>query len=147
MRKPQDYSEVWVLEPNSEEIRPYRILVKVYDKNELNGNAPKNFYQYYSISKVFSECLSKKNISILNENIPQGFTRNEYPIHLYKERSTALTEYLLFKKTEPPNNTEERLQSWAYCLHKSLTDISLKTNKMKLVMNNTIVYSGVHIHL
>ena len=60
IRKPQDYSEVWVLEPNSEEIRSYRILVKVYDKNELNGNTAKNFYQYYSISKVFSECLSKK---------------------------------------------------------------------------------------
>ena len=144
IRKPKDYSEVWVLEPNSEEIRPYRILLKVYNKNELNRNAPKNFYQYYSISKVFSECLSKKNTSILNENIPQGFTRNEYPIHLYKERSTALTEYLLYKKTEP-NNTEERLQSWVYCLHKSLTDKSLKTNKMGLVTNNTIVYSGVHI--
>ena len=145
IRKPQDYSEVWVLEPNSQEIRPYRILVKIYNNIELNKRAPKNFYQFYNISKIFSECLFKKDESILDEDIPEGFTRNEYPIHLYKDRSTALTQYLLFKKTEPPNNTEKRLQSWVYCLHKSLTDIGLKTDKMRLVENNTIVYSGVYM--
>ena len=146
IRIPKDYKEVWVLNPNSEEIRPYRILVKFYDKNELSRNAPKNFYQYYSISKVFYECLSKKDESLFREeNIKQGFTPIEHPIYLYKDNSGPLTQYLLFKRAENILYPIERLQSWVYCLHKVLTDKTLKTDKMGLVKDNTIVYSGVHI--
>lgn len=146
IRSPTDYKEVWVLDKNSEEIRPYRILVKLFDKNENAGKPPKNFYQYYSLSKAFYECLSKKDESLFQEeNIQLGFTPVEYPIYLYKDNSGALTEYLLFKRAENPLFPEERVQSWVYCLYKVLTDKSLKTDKMDLVENNTIVYSGVHI--
>ena len=58
----------------------------------------KIFINIIVYQKCFLNVYQKKNTSILNENIPQGFTRNECPIHLYKERSTDLTEYLLYKK-------------------------------------------------
>ena len=146
IRSPIDYKEVWVLDKNSEEIRPYRILIKLFDKKENAGKPPKNFYQFYSLSKVFYECLSKKDESLFQEeNIKQGFTPVEFPIYLYKDNSWPLTEYLIFKRAENPLFPEERVQSWVYCLYKVLTDKSLKTDKMDLLENNTIVYSGVHI--
>ena len=143
IRAPKDYKELWVLNPNSEEIRPYRILIKRFERSEFHGKPPKDFYQFYSFSKTFSECLLKKNTSILQEQIPQGLTPVEYPIYLYKDNSGPLTDYLLFKKTND-SNSEERLQSWVYCLHNCLTDINLKTEKMGLVQDGIIVYSGAH---
>ena len=143
IRAPKDYKEVWVLNSNSEEIRPYRILIKLFEQSEFNGKAPKDFYQFYSFSRTFSECLTKKNTSILQEQIPRGLTSVEYPIYLYKDNSYPLTQYLLFKRANRPNS-EERLQSWVYCLHNVLTDINLKTKRMGLVQDNTIVYSGAH---
>ena len=123
IRAPKDYKELWVLNPNSEEIRPYRILIKLFERSEFHGKAPKDFYQFYSFSKAFSECLTKKNTSIMQEQIPRGLTPVEYPIYLYKDNSAPLTDYLLFKRTNSPN-TEERIQSWVYCLHNCLTDIN-----------------------
>jgi hypothetical protein len=32
IRAPEDYKELWILNPNSEEVRPYRILVKFFQK-------------------------------------------------------------------------------------------------------------------
>ena len=143
IRTPEDYKEIWVLNPNSDEIRPYRILLKIYEKKKQDPT-PKNFYQFYSVTKVFIECLSKKNESILNENINTNFSEGEYPIFLYKNGSGPLKEFLLFQKIDP-NYTKEKLQSWVWCLYNSLTNVNLRTERMKLVKDNTIVYSGVHV--
>ena len=143
IRTPEDYKEIWVLNPNSDEIRPYRILLKIYEKKKQDPT-PKNFYQFYSVTKVFIECLSKKNESILNENINTNFSEGEYPIFLYKNGSGPLKEFLLFQKIDP-NYTKEKLQSGVWCLYNSLTNVNLRTERMKLVKDNTIVYSGVHV--
>ena len=143
IRAPEDYKEIWVLNPNSDEIRPYRILLKIYEKKNRDPT-PKNFYQFYSVTKVFSECLSKKNESILDENINTNFSEGEYPIFLYKKYSGPLTEFLLFQKINS-NYTKVKLQSWVWCLYNSLTNVNLKTERMELVKDNTIVYSGIHV--
>ena len=143
IRAPEDYKEIWVLNPNSDEIRPYRILLKIYEKKNQSPT-PKNFYQFYSLTKVFSVCLSKKDESILEENINNNFSKGEYPIFLYKKFSGPLTDFLLFQKINP-NYTEAKLQSWVWCLYNSLTNTNLRTERMKLVKDNTIVYSGVHV--
>ena len=143
IRAPEDYKELWILNPNSEEIRPYRILVKFFPKIE-KGSAPKNFYKFYNISKIFTQCLTKKDeLSIYNNAIP-NYSRSEYPIYLYTKASGALRDYLLFKKINE-HYIEDQLQSWVWCLHKSLTDITIRTQRMKLVRDNTVVYSGICI--
>ena len=81
---------------------------------------------------------------ILEENIYSNFSKSEYPIFLYKDLSAPLTDFLLFQKINP-NYTKAKLQSWVWCLYNSLTNINLKTERMKLVKDNTIVYSGVHV--
>ena len=116
IRAPEDYKDVWILNPNSDEIRPYRILVKLYPKNSKDPSSPKNFYKFYNISEIFNECLEKKDKTIY-ENMDYRGNRNEYPIYLYTQNSEHLTNYLLFKKIDN-GYTKEKLQSWAWCLYK-----------------------------
>ena len=142
IRAPEDYKEIWILNPNSEEIRPYRILIKFFPKDEKP--ITKNFYKFYNISKIFSQCLAiRDEISIYNLN-STNISKNEYPIYLYTRCSTPLKEYLLKKKINI-GYTEEQLQSWIWCLHKSLTDLSVKTENMELVKDNSEVFSGMCI--
>ena len=142
IRAPKDYKEIWILNPNSEEIRPYRILVKFFPKDKTG--IPRNFYKFYNFSKIFSQCLLKKDeLSIYNNNT-SNVSRIEYPIYLYTKNAGPLRDYLIYKKIDK-DYTENQLQSWVWCLHKSLTDISLRTQKMELVRDNTIVYSGMCI--
>ena len=141
IRAPEDYKDVWILNPNSDEIRPYRILVKLYPKNSKDPSSPKNFYKFYNISEIFNECLEKKDKTIY-ENMDYRGNRNEYPIYLYTQNSEHLTNYLLFKKIDN-GYTKEKLQSWAWCLYKSLTDTTIKSKNMTLVSDGTIVYRGI----
>ena len=85
----------------------------------------------------------KDELSIYNNAIP-NYSRSEYPIYLYTKASGALRDYLLFKKINE-HYIEDQLQSWVWCLHKSLTDITIRTQRMKLVRDNTVVYSGICI--
>lgn len=143
IRAPKDYKEIWILNPNSEEIRPYRILVKLFPKNE-KGTPPKNFYKFYNISKIFSQCLTKRDELTIYNNRNYNCSKSEYPIYLYTRNSGPLRDYLLNKKIDN-NYTEDQLQSWVWCLHKSLTDITVKTQRMELVRDNTVVFSGICI--
>ena len=143
IRAPKDYKEIWILNPNSEEIRPYRILVKLFPKN-IQGEPPKNFYKFYNISKIFSQCLLKKDELTIYYNSNYNCSKSEYPIYLYTKNSAPVNEYLLCKKIDN-NYTEEKLQSWIWCLHRALTDKTIKTTKMELVKDNTVVYRGICI--
>ena len=151
IRAPEDYKEIWILNSNSEEIRPYRILVKLFTKKEntlfpkiKDEFPPTNFYKFYNISKTFSQCLLKKDELTIYNNSIYTCTKNEYPIYLYTKNAGPLNNYL-FTKTIVNNYTEDMLQSWAWCLHRSLTDITLKTEKMELVSDGTTVYRGIYI--
>ena len=99
IRAPRDYKEIWVLNRNSEEVRPYRILVKLYPKNYFE-NTPKNFYQFYNFTKIFSQCLTFKDESLIKDYEDTRFSPSEYPINLYSRNARFLKEYLLFKRID-----------------------------------------------
>ena len=146
IRELRNYPDNWILSPTSDEIRPYRILVKKifipkeptiiisfipirYIKEAINSN-DYSFYEKSGLEefKKFSEINSIK--------LPNDL----FVIRLYSSVSPCyykyLNDYLRHHKIE--RFLLKEMNSWACCLYSAL-------KKRKNVNNGDIVYRGVPI--
>lgn len=149
IRQPEDFEHIWILNPNHNEIRPYRILIKKIPISPLTGTLNDNLItSLVPINYIIKAINSKDNSFQSNAYI----TRQKYNyynngekinnkdfvvIRFYTdEYYSYLNNYLRNKDVSPDFFGEKELISWIYCLQHAL-----KRNKN--VKDNTIVYRGV----
>ena len=157
IRQPKNCPQCWILNPTSDEVRPYRILIKVLENSPLTFAAnnkiivsPSPIKYIISAIKTDNDLFYKlekdkrfeKIIEINNQKIPKEL----FPIRLYSSNYyTFINEYLRSEKIlekwerngkELIGFSESEIKSWTHCLY-----LALRNNKN--VKNNTIVYRGI----
>ena len=140
------YNGCWIMNPTSDEIRPYRILLKIIPSlltDRINISfSPINYIisafkskniSFYDLSKEYR---FKRMSTLNNQRINNDFfTMRFYSSNYYH----YLNNYLRSEKSFNENNgviNKNQLISWIYCLQ-----LALRRNRN--VRNNIIVYRGI----
>lgn len=146
INKSEKNKNCWIFNPTPDEIRPYRILVKIIP-SLLTDKINISFSPIdYIISAFKSKNISFYNLAkdkkfnyitkLNNQNINQDFfTMRFYSSNYYY----LLNNYLRSEKTLEENNgtfNKNLITSWIYCLQ-----LALQRNKN--VLDNIIVYRGI----
>ena len=149
IRQPKNYPECWILNPN--EIRPYRILMKVIPTSSLTDNncitltvSPVNYIIEAIKTKDLSiyEIAKRKKFESISTLNGQSIKEDTFVIRLYTSiYFKFINEYLRTKKVLKQFNnlkgfSEKQLKSWIFCLHLALS-------RNKNVKENTVVYRGI----
>ena len=154
IRRPKNANLLWILNPTSDEIRPYRILIKVLPcsplantkSNEtineiITTDTPVDFIidtiksNDLTFVQTFKEKDELEDIYTLNG---QKLNDDFFAIRLYSsEYYKYINEYLRTQNV-PQNElfSEDEIKSWICCLHLALS-------RNKNVDDDTIVYRGV----
>ena len=74
IRQPENYKECWILNPTSDEIRPYRILIKVVPNSQLTESNVLT-YTLKPVQYIISS-IATSNLSILD--IKEDYLFEEY---------------------------------------------------------------------
>ena len=158
IRQPENFEDCWILNPTPDEIRPYRILIKIIPNSPLTDGS------YYKVSMKpvdyilelfgskdysFYKCRNDKNYikytklnekQILSDDIfvLKVYSANEFyeNINLYLRDKTKIEEK---DKNSLPMSIEQ-IKSIICCIQESL-----KNNKN--VKDGTTVYRGVDLKL
>ena len=136
----------WVLNPNSNEIRPYRILIKKIESpkedniilslipvnyiNEAINSRNNSFFEFYHNDEY------KRFCEINGMQIPKEL----FVIRLYTNIEPLYYKYLndYLRQEKIDYFTKDELKSLTYCLHSAL-------EKQNNVKNGTTVYRGVRL--
>ena len=152
IRQPENHNYCWILNPTSDEIRPYRILIKKIPISALTGELNNkiittNFPINYVISAIntrdlffYNYSLKNSNLNALNieEGTNEEFKNDISVIRLYTgDDFRYINNYLRSKELYPELFSERSIRSWIFCLQ-----LALKRNKN--VEENTIVYRGIN---
>ena len=147
IRQPEDFENIWILNPNHDEIRPYRILIKKIPISPFTGALNDTLITSLVPINYIIQAINSKDNSFQSSGYITQKKYNYYSngakienkdfvvIRFYTgEYYSYLNNYLRSKNI---NFFEENeLISWIYCLQ-----LALKRNKN--VKNNTKVYRGV----
>lgn len=152
IKYPENFENIWILNPSPDEVRPYRILIKKESSSPLacanqiiiaNNPIPYIIDSILSNDKTFynlSEAKSK-NYLIFKE---RGLTNEKLAIKVYSSKDNKyINNYLRTKNVKLPDEENEiynelELKSWIYCLHSALKHLN------KNVYDDKIVYRGVN---
>ena len=139
IRQPQIFQDFWVLNPKTDEIRPYRILVKKILNTVNNYIEVEKFPVDYIISAIKSKDFSFKNLSndkkfhVDNPKMKHYFAINMY---LQSDFYRDLLQFLRGKDFRSENFSQSQLKSWTSCLYDEI-------KRVHNIKENTIVYRGV----
>ena len=152
IRQPIDHDYFWILNPTPDEIRPYRILIKIIDNSPLSMDYKlitfKSPVKYimdainsndFSFYNLIDDNRFKNNISYING---QKLSDEHFVIRLYSTIYYYFITNYMFRKNIEDNYHNKRgfdqhqLNSWICCMQKAI-----KNNKN--VKNGTKVYRGV----
>ena len=129
IRQPEIFKACWILNPNHEEIRPYRILIKMMSSSSFTEN---NFYNFITQSPI------GYILEVIKSN---DFSFNSHYGKHYALRKYLGIEYIILnaylEKEKIMNNTysEAEIKSWICCLHNEIKNIHN-------IKDGTIVYRG-----
>ena len=147
IRQPENYKECWILNPTSDEIRPYRILIKVVPNSQLTESNALTYtlkpVQYIissiatpnlSILDIKEDYLFEKYGKINSKSVNDDF----FVIRMYSgPYYRYINEYLREKKLKNEKVlNEEKIISWIFCLQRALS-------RNKNVEEDQEVYRGV----
>ena len=156
IRQPKSFPECWILNPTSDEIRPYRILIKKIPFSPLVGTMNKTLITCQEPVKYIENAIKSKDLSFTEklkknpdfEDVAkiegQEINNDFFIIRLYTSVYFGfINEYL---RTEIPLETfrgfkgfkREELNSWICCLQLALS-------RNKNVKDGTIVYRGARL--
>ena len=141
IRQPETFKNFWILNLTTEEIRPYRILIKKIVKNDY---VDKNNYITiatspvdYILSAIKSKDFSFKNLSKEKEYCVDSPEKKEFfSLYLYTQEFYCYLSNFLRNK-DIKNFSESQLKSWTCCLYDEIKRI----NNIK---ENTIVYMAIN---
>lgn len=154
IRQPKNFPECWILNPTTDEIRPYRILIKKIPFSPLVGTINNEIITCQEPIEFIENAIKSNDLSFpekikyepMFEDIAkiegQYINNDFFIIRLYSSVYFGfINEYL---RTEIPLESfrnfkgfnEEELDSWICCLQLALS-------RNKNVKNGTIVYRGI----
>ena len=146
IRQPKSFQQCWILNPTTDEIRPYRILIKKIPSSPLkdSGITTSSSPVDYITSAIFSNnliFLQRKNDRKFSEYAKIGgqtLSNDFFAIRLYtSDYYKYINNYLRDKNSIFGNEfTEEEIISWIYCLQLALT-------RNINVEDDIIVYRGI----
>ena len=106
IRKPDIFKDCWILNPNSDEIRPYRILIKTISSSHFIENKNYIVTEQFPV-KYILDAIKSNNFTFNSKNIKnyalQKYLRIDYRI---------LSTYLGKKEIIEKNYSEDELKSW-----------------------------------
>ena len=129
IRQPEIFKACWILNPNLEEIRPYRILIKIMSSSPFTEN---NFYNFATQSPIGNILDAiKSNDFSFNSHYGKHYALREFTD--IDER--ILNTYLAKKEIIDNKYSETEIKSWICCLHNEIKNIHN-------IKDGTIVYRG-----
>lgn len=147
IRIPESFPHVWILNPNTFEIRQYRILVKIIDLTEPEKST---FITYPQPKKLFREIISKKDLSFFQSDKlkkimeEKQLNKHEAIVHIYSTNDyTIFNNSLIFGElVKSDKYSEKEIKSFIWCLHSTLRNYYHDVNfsKLRLVKDGTVVY-------
>ena len=156
IRQPKSFPECWILNPTSDEIRPYRILIKKVPFSPLVGTVNNTLITCQEPVKYIENAINSKDLSFTEklkknpdfEDVAkiegQELNNDFFIIRLYTSVYFGfINQYL---RTEVPLETfrgfkgftREELNSWICCLQLALS-------RNRNVKDGTIVYRGASL--
>jgi len=157
IRQPKNCPECWILNPTSDEVRPYRILIKVFENSPLTWSSNNEIIVSVSPIKYIISAIKTDNESFYKLEKDKRFgaylTINKqkiekefFAIRLYSSNYYVfINEYLRSEKIldkikrngkDMQGFSESEINSWVHCLY-----LALRNNKN--VRNGTVVYRGI----
>ena len=157
IRQPKNCPECWILNPTSDEVRPYRILIKVFENSPLTWSSNNEIIVSVSPIKYIISAIKTDNESFYKLEKDKRFgaylTINKqkiekefFAIRLYSSNYYVfINEYLRSEKIldkikkngkDMLGFSESEINSWVHCLY-----LALRNNKN--VRNGTVVYRGI----
>ena len=144
--KSENSPEAWIFNPASDEIRPYRILLKIIPSlltDRINISfSPINYIlsAFKSKNISFYDLAKDKRFKEINQLNKQNLNNDFFVMRFYSSNYYKyLNNYLRSENSLKENNQlfdRNNLTSWIYCLQ-----LALKRNKN--VKDNIIVYRGI----
>ena len=149
IRQPQNYPDIWILNPTPDEIRPYRVLIKKIPITPLAGAANNSIITTpkpidYIINDINSNDFSFYNLAEKPQFKKYSFkngkklSNDEFVLKLYSSDYYIIINNYLRSQTIDKLSifTEDEIKSWVCCLQLAL---KRKTG----VKDNTVVYRGI----
>ena len=153
IRQPENFKDCWILNPTPDEIRPYRILIKIIQASPLTDgfltistkpveyildlfkSKNESFYSHRKEDK-YKDYDGKEGMCLDNEKfVIRIYTENKYKF--YRDINHYLRDKAeLEKNPEKLKMPLKHIESFIYCLQEAL-----KNNKG--VKDDTIVYRGI----
>jgi surface protein len=152
IRQPEHFNDCWILNPTPDEIRPYRILIKIIPNSPLTDGSfltvsyspidyileifksnDKSFYDQMNVE--LSDYSNILEVLKLND---ENMKKDEFIIKVYTDNNyfRDINNYLRNKTAEIKMPIKKHIQSFIYCLQELLKD-------KKNVEEGTIVYRGI----
>ena len=153
IRIPEIFDKVWILNPNSDEIRQYRILIKIEESKHI---AKDTLITFAKPIQLFKDIISTKDVSFYKSQSKRiqsimerkKCTEQEAIVNIYTTNDyTIFNKYLNFNKYDNLKYDEKEIKSYIWCLHSILTNYSLDgiTDKLSLVEDGEIVFRNTSI--
>ena len=147
IRIPENFNKVWILNPNSFEIRQYRILIKIVVMTPL---AAKTLITYPKPINFYRDIVVKKDLSFFESDIlkkvmkSKNFNKHEAVIHIYTGSEYKIfNESLMYGKYyHDIKYTKNIINSYIWCLHSTLRNYynDVNSNYLIPVKDGTVVY-------
>ena len=166
IRIPKSFPKIWILNPNTYEIRQYRILIKMF-KFPLSYIDDGTMVVYPQPIGLYRQIINNKNTSFYDDKIlkkieeEKKYNKHEAIIHFYTEEgyfnlaNISLIDGCFCTKYDEKNDSGEvtktyklskkQIESFIWCLHSTLTnyygDVEFSGEyKIKPVKDGSLVY-------
>ena len=150
INQPENFKDCWILSPNSDEIRPYKILIKKIFKSplEIASQGQIKIYKGSSPPALYRDIINQKDESymdtfnVMNNNNMILFqnnqnNQNKYDAILREWTGSGAHRINSYLRDNIKNLPENILKSNVWCLHKAIT------KSPNNVPNNMQVYRGI----
>ena len=147
IRIPESCPFIWILNPDTFEIRQYRILIKI---EALKPIADQTFKVETKPSELYRDIIDKKDVSFFDSQIvrnvmeEKNMNKHEAIAHIYTtEDYKVFNKYLLFKEVDEESGyTEKDIKSFIWCLHSTLINYykDVHSDKLETIKDGETVY-------
>ena len=142
IRIPKSCPQIWILNPNSFEIRQYRVLIKIIPLTRIKEKSivafpqPRNLYRNIIIEKNLDAFNDYRITDIMEKN---NYNKHEAIINYYTGISYMEINRYLWNNNL---NNDKFLDTYIWCLHSTLRNFykDVIPENIKLVKDGTIVY-------
>ena len=139
--QPEKFKDCWILSPTSDEVRPYKILIKKIPISPLAIDSQEEIKICIEPPQIFFDIMNEKDESYLNKfinpNNPNNNINNNYNLVLQEWTGLGSGKINNYLRNNIISTSEKEIKSNIWCLHKAITESVSNVN------NNITVYRGI----